>query len=68
MSERKIATLHLSGTEVGIGFVSDADPRQNSVMFWTDEQGEAIYINPTEARLLIAALACAVEEAEEARP
>ncbi len=68
MTERKIATLHISGAEVEIGFVTHDDPSQNSVMFWTDEQADAVYMSATEARLLIAALSCAVKEAEEVRP
>jgi len=68
MGERKIATLHISGTEVEIGFVTHDDPSQNSVMFWTDEQADAVYMSVTEARLIISALSCAIKEAEEVRP
>jgi hypothetical protein len=63
----RIAKMRLSGTDVQVGYLTEDNPRNNSVWFHTDEQAEPVYISPTEARLLISVLQTAIEEAEETR-
>lgn len=60
-----VVTLYLSGTKLQVGYTRAADPTDNTVTLHSDEQAEAIYISPAEARLLRAALTVAIKEAEE---
>lgn len=64
----KIATLYLSGLEFTVGVEIEPNPTENSITLDGDELIETMFINTTEAKMLVAALTLAIEVAEEIRP
>lgn len=60
-----VATMQLSGTHVRVGFTTDRNPAEQAVWIDSDEQGEPIYISPSEARVLITVLELAIERTKE---
>lgn len=64
----KIATLHVSGLKLTVGVDIRPNPTENSITFNGDEMIEPMFINATEAKMLVAALTLAIKVAEEITP